>query len=80
MFFSIHSYSRSIISTLSRSILLRKDILITIKKGKNYIYVFEKGIGVGYQDKKGQRLVSFFDKDMSDPVRVYDYQILQDYF
>ena len=38
----------------------------------------EKGIGVGYQDKKGQRLVSFFDKDMSDPVRVYDYQILED--
>lgn len=53
------------------------DATVTAK-GKNYIYVFEKGIGIGYQDKKGQRLVSFFDKDMSDPVRVYDYQMLED--
>ena len=29
-------------------------------QGQNYIYVFEKGIGLGYQDKGNQKLVSFF--------------------
>lgn len=46
-------------------------------QGQNYIYVFEKGIGLGYQDKGNQKLVSFFDADESEPVRVYDYQMLE---
>lgn len=46
-------------------------------QGQNYIYVFEKGLGLGYQDKGNQKLVSFFDTDESEPVRVYDYQMLE---
>ena len=46
-------------------------------QGQNYIYVFEKGIGLGYQDKGNQKLISFFDADESEPVRVYDYQMLE---
>lgn len=46
-------------------------------QGQNYIYVFEKGVGLGYQDKGKQKLVSFFDADTDEPVRAYDYQMLQ---
>lgn len=52
------------------------DATVTAQ-GNNHIYVFEKGVGLGYQDKGSQRLVSFFDADQSDPVRAYDYQMLE---
>ncbi|MDH5100042.1 Rib/alpha-like domain-containing protein [Lactobacillus kefiranofaciens] len=52
------------------------DATVTAQ-GKNYIYLFEKGVGIGYQDKGSQRLVSFFDANESEPVRAYDYQMLE---
>lgn len=51
-------------------------------QGNNYVYVVEKDVGFGYQDKgSGKRLVTFFDPDQSDPetnpVHAYTYQMLQ---
>lgn len=51
------------------------DMTVTAQ-GNNHIYVFKKNVGMGYQDKNGQRLVSFFDANQSEPVRAYDYQML----
>ncbi|GAA3639061.1 hypothetical protein GCM10022297_16580 [Lactobacillus hamsteri] len=57
------------------------DATVTAQ-GKNYVYVLEKDVGFGFQDKSnGDRLVTFFDPDQNDPkdnpVHVYTYQMLR---